>query len=192
MTLQFKIKLKDSSKPPIWRKLLVPADLTFYEFHIAIQVAFGWYNAHLYEFTEGRGGMRIVDDVAQEWERSAATKQSDKVLLKRIFKQPKQSLLYLYDFGDYWQHEIVLEKIHREVLPLPKVLDGKGTCPPEDCGGIHGYYEMVRQLSAPSSNPDVDYREWLGLEEGEEWELDAFDLAKANQNMILTFTEGAS
>lgn len=184
MTLQFKITLLGSQKPPIWRRLLAPDTLTFSDFHAAIQIALGWENSHLYEFNDGRGGNIQISGDPMELFASEAGERSTSIRLNALFKKPKQKLFYIYDFGDYWQHEVLLEKLQEEVIPIPMLLDGKGACPPEDCGGIHGYYQMVAALntpSDPSKSIEIDYHEWLGLEEGETWDVHEFELGETNE-----------
>ena len=178
MAYQLKVSLDGSSKPPIWRKLLVPDNFTFMDLHESIQAAMGWENAHLFSFSHpgpfGEGdqiGIPFEDDWMDMEVLDART-----IKLREHLHKPKQKMHYEYDFGDGWQHTIMVEDITDDKLLAPQCLKGKGACPPEDCGGIWGYYNLVETVNNPK-NPDYeDMREWLGLEKGEKWDVEAFNI----------------
>ena len=92
------------------------------------------------------------------------------------------NLVYWYDFGDDWMHIIKLELVSDEVLLHPRCLAGKGTCPPEDCGGVGGY-EYLKALfrEDPESEEAQEMREWLGMEDDETWDANYFNLEEANR-----------
>lgn len=184
MAYQFKVKLEGTSKPVVWRKLLVPETYTFYQLHLTIQAAFGWYNAHLFEFSDGfTEGINIGLPAEDDWD-DIEKEDAQGVKLNSVFKQEKQKLHYIYDFGDDWMHLITLEKIIDERILQARCLDGKGACPPEDCGGIPGYYMLVEAVNDPE-NPDYeDMREWLGMEEEEAWDVNEFSLQEAHLRMM--------
>lgn len=161
---QFKITLKDT-KPPVWRRIQVPETYTFWDLHVAIQDAMGWYDCHLHEFDifnkwkVVKVQIGIPDDegwrdILPGWE----------VKIADYFSLQNHRALYTYDFGDTWQHEIVLEKI----LPAdsskhyPLCIDGKRACPPEDCGGIGGYLELLYVLLHPKHRRHRELTQWLG------------------------------
>jgi hypothetical protein len=182
MTYQFKIELQDVSDPPVWRTVLVPDSFTFHHFHLAIQDAFGWGNAHMYEFSpKGFGsspsiGIKESRGFGSEGD---ADKDASKVKLSKVFTKPGQIFIYIYDFGDSWEHKIMLEKIINDTSKIADCIDGKGTCPPEDCGGPWGYEDLKVTL-ADSKHPEhADMKEWLGLKKNQKWNADAFDLKKA-------------
>ena len=114
VTFQLKIQLNNIKNPPVWRRLKVPSDYTFYELHEVIQLVFGWTNSHLFMFSPGGFGTSPVisethegdDDYDQE-----RRMEADDVELYEIFKNEKQHFSYIYDFGDSWEHKITLEKI---------------------------------------------------------------------------------
>jgi hypothetical protein len=189
-TFQFKIQISGITKPPVWRRLTVPASYSFYDFHIAIQVAFGWYNSHLFEFSpKGFGSepsiQQIFDD--QMDFRDVEPIDADKIKLSKIFKKEKQKFTYIYDFGDSWEHSITLEKIFPGKTKLPVLLAGKGRCPQEDCGGIWGYAEIKEALKDPDHPEYEEYAEWLGMEEGETWDATAFNIETHQETMKRVF-----
>ena len=171
---QFKITLR-GTRPPIWRRIQVPESYTFYDLHVAIQDAMGWQDYHLHMFEvedkDKKGACLRFEspftDPDCEEERLILTTE---VPINSFFKVPKDIALYIYDYGDGWQHEVVLEKI----LPKePKIryavcLDGQLSGPPEDCGGIPGYYQCVKAVKN-SDNSD-GLLTWLGS-----WKPDNFN-----------------
>lgn len=192
MPLLLKITLSGSSKPPIWRKILIDENASFQTLHDAIQVSFGWYGYHLWEFSSeafddtGIGPSGNDDPFGGGWGDEA--EDAPEVLLSTVFKTPKTKFSYVYDMGDNWEHEIVLEKIVDEPAPFPQCVAGKGACPPEDCGGIYSYYELVETVNNPKSPDYEEMREWLGLEDGESWDVKAFDLEETQEGMKRAFS----
>ena len=141
MSFVFKIKLRGVSKPPVWRRVAVPESFTFADFHLVIQAAFGWTNSHLYEFADSlynpdflyndpSSGFDIFESGGDDARYST---------LSEYFRSPGDKMIYTYDFGDSWEHDIVLEEINADNDSTPHCHAGKGACPPEDCGGIYGY-----------------------------------------------------
>lgn len=150
-----KISLKHS-QPLIWRNVLVPSDFTLAQLHDVIQIAMGWQNCHLHVFTAGKQqyGPAGLDDAKDE----------ENITLKQLFQKIGSKILYEYDFGDSWLHEIKLEDISKDAMELtsPLCVAGKQACPPEDCGGLPGYADLLHTLSNPK---DPEYKEtlqWLG------------------------------
>ena len=181
MLLHFRIQLANITKPPVWRKVSVPADYSFEDFHNIIQAAFGWEDAHLFLFAaEGHHSDPVImmpapdgfDSFREELD-AAETK------LSTIFKVENQKYTYIYDFGDDWIHHIVLEKITDEQHAKPILTAGKGACPPEDCGGPWGYAGLKETLADPTDPEHAELQEWLGLEEREGWDAAHFDLHAA-------------
>lgn len=142
MVYQFKIKLRGITKPPVWRRVVVPEQFTFNDFHNVIQAAFGWFNDHLYEFGAKPydHDLYIAIPSKDDWE--APTHDSRKTQLNKIFVGARKKMVYVYDFGDDWIHEIELEKTIDEHRIYAECIAGKGACPEEDCGGIYGYEDM--------------------------------------------------
>lgn len=166
MVFQFKITLR-GIKPSVWRRIQVTGEYSFWDLHVAIQDAMGWLDYHLHQFDiMDSGSHRIVqigipdDEFPMEQEVLAGWE----VPIAGIFTTAKQKAGYLYDFGDDWQHVILLE----EILPLeaganyPRCTGGKRKCPPEDCGGIGGYSDFLEIIADPA---DAEYKstlEWVG------------------------------
>ncbi|NUN16642.1 MAG: plasmid pRiA4b ORF-3 family protein [Myxococcales bacterium] len=176
---QLKITLK-YSKPPIWRRIQVPDTIGLSKLHTVFQIVMGWEDEHLHQFICNEipympGEPDMYDFLRHE--------NSRKYKLKQLLKQPKDWLIYEYDFGDYWQHKVVLEKI----LPMdqyglqPRCIAGKGACPPEDIGGIGGYYEFLAAVADPES-PERDYYEERF--EDLSFDPDRFDINQINLALI--------
>lgn len=186
MVFHFKIQIKGITKPPVWRQVSVPGNFTFHRFHDVIQTVFGWDDYHLFEFKdkEWQSNVRIAVPVKDDFfdpDFFADTKDSSKIKLSDIFKDKFRKLLYVYDFGDNWLHEITLESISDDKQKTAICLSGKGACPPEDCGSIYGYEEMKEIFATmPESEEADEYREWLGMDEGEIWDANAFDIEEVN------------
>jgi len=181
MTYQFKIQLKNVTKPPVWRLIQVPEKFTFHDLHQLIQLVFGWEDCHLYMFNpKGYGSHPVIAiPSGEEWEKPEMNAMKTK--LNKVFTAEKQSYTYIYDFGDDWIHQILLEKILPEEIKSPICLNGKGTCPPEDCGGPWGYQNLKTILADPKHEEYEDMKEWMGLEIDEDWDANYFDLEEVNE-----------
>ena len=147
VTYQVRVDL-DGAKPPIWRRLLLSSELMLDELHAVLQQAMGWDGGHLHEFLSGKNRMDpfAVHYVMQYMlDDGAEGVLEDEVRLDELLTDPKDRLFYWYDFGDDWEHTIVVEK----VLPRPGdeppaiCIGGARACPPEDCGGIWGYHDLL-------------------------------------------------
>ncbi|WP_154858670.1 plasmid pRiA4b ORF-3 family protein [Cyclobacterium xiamenense] len=176
MLLQLKVQIKGISKPPVWRRLLVPDHFTFSRLHEVIQAAFGWEDYHLYQFSpKGYGSKPQIGVEGDEWEEEE-TKNAEKITLNKYLRMEGQTFTYIYDFGDDWTHTILVEKLIDKKAFRAELLAGKGTCPPEDCGGIWGYENLQEALADPKHEMHEEMREWLGLETVENWDPNFFDL----------------
>ncbi len=174
---QIKIALKES-KPKIWRRLLVPSDLLLSHFHEVIQVTMGWTNSHLHQFIKNKTyytEKMIGDDL---WDEMGNIDYSG-MKISDLLKKEKDKIIYEYDFGDSWKHDITLEKIEESEINdyRPICLTGKNNCPPEDCGGIWGYNDMLEILKQPDHEEYEEYVEWLG----EEYDPKYFDKNEINK-----------
>ncbi len=174
---QIQIALK-GFKPKIWRRLLTQSDLLLSDFHKIIQIAMGWTNSHLHQFIKNRTyySMRMQDD--DLWD-DGDNVDYKKMKISDLLKNEKEKILYEYDFGDGWEHDIILEKILPcdDKIIYPICLDGKMNCPPEDCGGVWGYSDMLEILRQPDHDEYESYIEWLG----EEFDPEYFDKDEINQ-----------
>jgi len=164
---QFKITL-ENIKPPIWRRILVPQTYTFWDFHVAIQDAMGWYDCHLHEFeiTNPLNSKKTIFGIPYEEEdfESYKTLSGWRYKISNYFSMENQSANYYYDFGDGWKHKIILEKIlpKENDLTYPLCIKGKRACPPEDCGGLYGYEDFLKIIGDPEHKEYKETLEWVG------------------------------
>ncbi len=170
----FKIKLKNVTKPLVWRRVEVPCNLSFKKFSDVILQSMGWMGGHLWQFLDKTyRGDAIAIPHEDDWnEPIDARKQA----LSKTFKTPKQKMVYIYDFGDEWVHEIELEEVIDSKEAGSFVRTAKGKCPPEDCGGPIGYMQLKKALANPKSSEHAAEREWLKLQDGEEWDATTADV----------------
>ncbi len=144
LTYQLKIRLS-GIRPPIWRRILVPGNITFHQLHNVIQCAMGWDNYHLYSFMVNKVQIEELND-QDMWMPSVSEQvDSNKARLAEWVNEEKAKFTYTYDFGDNWDHIISVEKIDKAdgKLDYPVCLKGKRACPPEDCGGVYGYMLLI-------------------------------------------------
>lgn len=189
-TFQFKIQLQGITHPPVWRRVTVPSTYSFLHFHYLIQYAFGWTNTHLFQFSEkGFGSRTIITKTYDDGDFGDDNQvEAEGVKLSDVFKREKQALIYIYDFGDSWEHKITLEKIIPEKTIQPDCLDGKGKCPPEDCGGVWGYSELKDTLANPKHPEHKEMREWLGLGKKENWDAHEFIIDEVREALKSVFS----
>ena len=176
--LQLRVSIKGIN-PPIWRKLLVTSDTTLHDLHLMIQAAFGWYNYHLYEYSDGNENYSRPDDLD---EFDSKDIDSTKVTLGDLNLSVGGKLTYLYDFGDYWEHTVSVQKILSldTSISFPACIGGKRNCPPEDCGGIYGYYDVLKKATDPQDPEHNEMVEWLGEYDPEEFDLEFADAQVKN------------
>lgn len=179
MAFTFKIQIKGITSPQVWRRIIVPEQFSFHRFHDVIQVAFGWQDYHLFQFGEKGFDSDFVIGVPDPEFEEFNTQDSNKIRLEDIFGYEGQKFTYIYDFGDGWSHSIVLEKITDSKILKADCLAGKGECPPEDCGGPYGYASLKKILADPKHDEYESMKEWLGLDEDENWDAKFFDLEEA-------------
>ncbi|MCG2735815.1 MAG: plasmid pRiA4b ORF-3 family protein [Candidatus Methanoperedenaceae archaeon] len=163
---QFKITLQ-STKPPIWRRIQIPETYTFWDLHVAIQDVMGWSDYHLHEFeimnpsTGLEVNIGLPDD---EFGRKVLVGWNQKMADYFSIENPRAD--YVYDFGDYWEHRIQLEKIlpREKNVDYPICIKGKRACPPEDVGGIGGYEDFLEIIKNPDHEEHDEMLEWAGGE----------------------------
>jgi hypothetical protein len=167
---QLKITLR-GSRPPIWRRVQVSSDVTLAKLHKIIQVAMGWGEEHLHVFDVG-GISYGEPDPELEFENER------RIRLNEVAPREKSKFRYEYDFGDSWEHEILVEKrLPAEPgVHYPRCIKGIRACPPEDCGGVWGYANLLETIQDPTNPEYEDMREWVG----EDFDPEAFDLEAAN------------
>jgi SOS-response transcriptional repressor LexA len=169
---QVKVTLQDSH-PPIWRRILVPDNVTLEDLHFILQVAMGWTNSHLHQFIAGDAYFGVPDpDYGFEM------RDERRVKLAQIVPGEGSKFRYEYDFGDGWLHTLLVEKIlpPQPGQPVPACVKGKRACPPEDVGGIWGYYGFLEAIQNPDHPEHEDYLEWVGGE----FDPEVFDLDEVN------------
>jgi hypothetical protein len=170
--LQLRIDLEEVD-PPIWRRLLVPSDIRLDRLHDVFQVAMGWTDSHLHAFTIGtkRYGMH-VDDFSD-------TELDEKKFRAHAAIGRRRRFRYEYDFGDGWQHQVVVEDVVTTSpigLTFAVCLEGERSCPPEDCGGAYGYADFLGAISDPRHEEHDELIEWVG----KDFDPEAFELAITN------------
>lgn len=140
MTYILNIQLVGADNPKIWRKIRISPEMSLYDLHIAIQTAMGWDNSHPHCFStmSDSGEVEILPTCDEKG-------QSLEVRIKKHISPERPTLHYIYDFGDYWDHEITLETVLRDVTAIPECGGGEGACPPENSGGVAGYREMLAE-----------------------------------------------
>jgi hypothetical protein len=170
---ELKITL-DYVEPVVWRRLRVPGSANLGWLHAVIQVAMGWTNSHLHKFEAGGWNYADPDSELGTPEDNPPIVDEHGATLQEAAPRLKDQLIYEYDFGDSWLHQIAVEKI----LPatpgaalIAQCLDGARACPPEDCGGPPGYDNLLRILGNPKHKEHKFMKEWLGRP----FDPDAFD-----------------
>ena len=180
--LRLKITL-EGSEPAIWRRVEVNDNLTFFQLHRVIQQAMGWEDYHLHEFEVARQrvGTRSAEDV-MFMERDEMIPERSTRLGQLL--EGRRKFRYWYDFGDDWWHTIAIEKrlpADREA-PTAQLVGGENACPPEDCGGIWGYADLLDALADPNHEGHEDATDWLG----EDFAPGAFDLQSHAKRVAAT------
>lgn len=151
----------------VWREVLVPANFTLAKLHTVIQFSMGWEDCHLHNFSAGRAEL------------------SGKVALSQIFSRAGAKILYTYDFGDRWSHEVKLvgHSNAAEETSVPSCTDGKLACPPEDCGGVPGYEELCDLMARTDLDEEEQERvDWAG-----DWSPLDFDRDAVNRALAKKF-----
>ena len=170
---QLKITLRDS-KPPIWRRVQVPGDYDLAKLQRVIEAAMGWDGYHLHQFYIDNDYYAIPSP--EDWEPVIDERDYK---LQDVATHEKKKFTYEYDFGDSWEHVILVEKIipPEEGVSYPVCVTGKRACPPEDVGGVWGYAEFLEAIADPEHPEHESYLEWVG----EGFEPETFDKEAVNQ-----------
>ena len=156
---QIKVTL-EGSKPPIWRRLLIRSDITLGDLHRIIQAAFGWWDSHLHQFIVGG---TYYGEPHPDYSGFVDMRDEQEVALGQIAVGKGFKFRYEYDFGDSWLHQILVEKIlpADEGQDYPVCIKGRRACPPEDVGGIWGYYYFLEAIQVPTTRSTKST--WSGL-----------------------------
>ncbi len=167
-------------KPKIWRKFIVPSDITFADLHHIVQAVMGWDNAHLYQFFKDYNGDRIGMIFDDGWGLDDML-DAETVKISDYLANKGDSIYYEYDFGDGWQHLIKVKELKKDEKHrdgnYPRCLEGANACPPEDCGGFGGFEYLMEVLSNKKHPEHKDMKEWMGGNFDREY----FNLDEINQ-----------
>ena len=168
VTVQIKVKLREVSKPPVWRQLQLRADTRLDHLHDIIVAAFGWENYHMHAFTFGPEEFGEPDP-------ELGFADERQVSLGQLITGVGDRFRYTYDFGDNWEHEITVEDLLDPDADThyPALIAAKGACPPEDCGGPWGYADLKEILADPSHEQHQEMLDWLGLDNSSEFDPNA-------------------
>jgi hypothetical protein len=165
-------------QPPIWRRLVVPAWYTLERLHGVLQTALGWTDSHLHMF---RFGKECVGTPYEPGDLDESYTRSDRIVrLGDVVGLGHRKFAYEYDFGDGWTHSIVVDEV-RDPGEGPSLacLDGARACPPEDCGGVHGYQDLLEILFDPTHPEFESSRTWVGPA----FDPERFDIHLVNQQL---------
>lgn len=178
--VQIKVKLLGVNKPPVWRRLQLRADTRLDQLHEILQAALGWAHCHMHEFSLGEEHFGIPDRELQFSDERQVT-LGELIDLGARFR-------YTYDFGDDWEHEILVEDL-LDADPdthYPVLVAANGACPPEDSGGPWGYANLKEILADPNHDEHQDMLEWLGLDNASEFDPAAVTTEDIDYELALT------
>lgn len=175
---QLNISLREI-EPKIWRRIQVLAETPLADFSAVIQKVMGWRSSHLHEFR--------VEDLAYshpdfELDQEAEVYDEQKTRLSGVMASKKTTLIYIYDLGDHWEHEIVLEKAleSEDGVKYPRCMSGERAAPPEDCGGSQGYVECLAAYTKPSHPDHAEMKKWVTSFYGDNYNPEHFDVESVN------------
>ena len=171
---QLRVTLIDV-EPTVWRRLLVPQDLTLPRLHAILQAVMGWTNSHLHQFKVSE-----LSFAEPHHEFEPGPIDYRRITLNQIAARQGSTCVYEYDFGDSWDHLIEVEDelpVESVTRPVPRCLGGKRACPPEDCGGPHGYADFLEAIRDPNHPEHDGYLEWAG----HDFDPERFDLERVNR-----------
>ena len=176
---QFKITLL-GVEPRIWRRIHVPQTYSFYDLHVAIQDAMGWLDCHLHAFhiRDPDTGEEVAIGFPDDEGFGPPFLPGGELAITDFFHAENTTARYEYDFGDGWEHEVVLENTvpSRERARYPQCIEGERACPPEDCGGVHGYVDFLDVIGNPDHEEHESMLEWVGGK----FDPEAFDPKKVH------------
>ena len=177
---QIKVTLRHV-KPPVWRRLEVPADIRLGKLHEVLQIAMGWTDSHLHGFRKGHDSYGVPDpDFPGDF------KNERNVRFDHLAAEG-ETIVYDYDFGDNWEHDIKIEKVvpPQKGVHYPRCTKGKGACPPEDCGGPWAYAELLSAIKNPKQEEHEELLEWVGVD----FDPACFDMEEVNAAYELYFKQ---
>jgi hypothetical protein len=174
--VQLKVTLQEV-EPAVWRRIQVRMQVRLDRLHLIIQAAMGWTNSHLHEFLIKGQRYRALEQFYEDIDELGMNDEEEFRLAKVV--DEGDVFEYEYDFGDCWQHEIVVEKVMEPGagVKYPVCIEGERACPPEDCGGPWGYEELLEVLADPDHEEYEHYHGWVG----EDFDPERFDLEEVNK-----------
>lgn len=189
-----RISLRDS-EPPVWRRVVVDNSLSLLHLHFVIQSCFAWEDYHLHQFTKGepftRGRVYVPDDQVDDELANGFSDVVDEgtVTIGTALPEAGATLTYLYDYGDGWTHDIVVESVADFDAEAPRAacVDGHGLAPAEDSGGTWGWTDMLAAADDPAHERHDEVRQWLGLRPGERVDSEWFDADEVNGQLRSLF-----
>lgn len=192
--LGFRVRLDlHGAKPPMWRRLELPGDLTLPRLHDVIQAAMGWTDSHLHRFRTGRDHRSPYLVTSFDLDEGDEGMLEDDVRLDQLVAEKGDALWYEYDFGDGWDHRMVVEQVLDDAPSTTRCTAGRSACPPEDCGGMGGYEQLATWVRSgyddaclPAGFDDASHaRSWLPLD----WHPDHFDVDEVNAGLLVALAE---
>ena len=158
---RIRIELREL-EPRIWRRVDVPLSTTLEALHRIVQVAFLWQDCHLYEFVVGERVYGMPSDEDAFYDRKVY--KASGIRLKTVVERGADRFLYVYDFGDDWRHDVIVEEVRDGAgdTEYPAFVDGARRCPPEDVGGPPGFMEFLEAVLDPSHEEHARMTEWYG------------------------------
>jgi hypothetical protein len=190
----FRVRLDlHGARPPVWRRLELPGDLSLPRLHDVIQAAMGWSDSHLHRFRTGSDHRSPYFVTQFDLDEGEDGTLEDDVLLDQLVAEKGDELWYEYDFGDGWDHKLVVEELLGDPPSTAGCTAGRMACPPEDCGGIGGYEELATWVRSgyddaqlPGVFDDAAHaRDWLPVD----WHPDHFDVDEANAALAIAVAE---
>ncbi|WP_281900658.1 plasmid pRiA4b ORF-3 family protein [Phytohabitans aurantiacus] len=169
---QIKVTLS-GARPPIWRRLEVPGDISLPVLHDVLQIAFDWDDSHMHVFDTPYGQFGTPDvELGHQAE--------SRVTLEQVAPGAGSEITYTYDFGDNWEHEILVEKLGepKRGAVYPRCTGGRRAAPPDDCGGVWGYEGLMEALADPTHDDHETAMEWMGFDDPADFDPARFDAAK--------------
>jgi hypothetical protein len=152
----------ESIQPLIWRRVAVPTSMKLNQLHHVVQAAMGWLDRHLWMLTAGDRSYGVFIPGEDDW--NERIDDAETTTLATILSGGLKEFSYLYDFGDSWQHRIIVENVKpaEQQTSYPEFLGGERRCPPEDCGGIPGYYDFLDKITAKQGKKRKAAIDWHG------------------------------
>ena len=183
MPTSYLLKITLADTPHIiWRRFVVPSDITLDRLHHVVQIVMGWYDCHLHAFVVGKRYYKSAEVIADNPFDDGNDLPEEEYTLESLVSKKGTKLKYWYDFGDDWWHDIVVENTNytNPDWPYPTYcIEGIRACPPEDCGGVYGFVEFCEAMADPKHPEHKEFKSWFGGK----FDPDYFDLDAVNKKL---------